>query len=216
LTKILNINPKKLTLRQLMPAVKVLMDGGVVGAATGSFYGLMALADQSSALDKLSALKGTRDENDAFLLLVDSRERVRAYAQEIPYEAEILMKKFWPGLVTIVLKAQSNLHPALLGRMKTTVAVRLDNFPIPGALVRMADRAVTGTSANPHGQEPAKDAEQLLKYYRDKLELVIDTGPTKGEKPSTVINLSKPPFSILREGAISVKEVLKVLPSFPE
>jgi L-threonylcarbamoyladenylate synthase len=192
--------------------VEALLDGGVVGAATESFYGLLALADQASALEKLSELKGYRDEDSAFLLLVDSRERVRAYAQEVPPEAEKLMDKFWPGLLTILFKAQTGLNPAILGRKKSTVGLRLDKAPITSALVRMADRAVTGTSANPHGMEPPKNAAQLLDYYKDLVDIIIDTGPAKGKKPSTVIDLSKAPFSILREGAVSEAEIQKIVP----
>jgi L-threonylcarbamoyladenylate synthase len=193
--------------------VETLLDGGVVGAATESFYGLLALADQAAALEKLSELKGERDEDSAFLLLVDSRERVEAYAQEIPPEAEKLIDKFWPGLLTILFKAQSGLNPAILSRKKATVGLRLDKSQVSSALVRMADRAVTGTSANPHGMEPPKNAAQLLDYYKDLVDLVVDTGPAKGKKPSTVIDVSKAPFSITREGAVSEEEILKVLPN---
>jgi L-threonylcarbamoyladenylate synthase len=216
LTQIIRVNHKRFTLRQLEPAVEVLLGGGVVGAATESFYSLMVLADRSQALERLKSLKGDRDEDQAFLLLVDSRQRVMAYAQELPIEAELLMDKFWPGLLTILLKAQSGLHPLILGSNKSTVGLRLDRFPLTGALVRMADRAVTGTSANPHGKEPPKDAQGLLDYYTDLVDLVVDSGPAKGKKPSTVIDISKVPFSILREGAVSTKEVLKVLPNFPQ
>ena len=55
-----------------------------------------------------------------------------------------------------------------------------------------------------------------MEYYKDLVDLVIDSGPAKGKKPSTVIDISKSPFSIIREGAVGLKEVRKVLPNFPE
>ncbi|MDR1165129.1 MAG: threonylcarbamoyl-AMP synthase [Deltaproteobacteria bacterium] len=212
MTTILTVDPRHFTLRSLQPASRALLAGGVVGAATDSFYGLMALADQASALGRLIDLKGQRGADDAFLLLVDSRERVKAYAQEIPPEAEKLMDAFWPGLLTILLKAQSGLQSAILGKNKSTVGVRVDGFPVARALVRLTDRAVTGTSANPRGLPPARDPETVIRYFGERVDLIVDTGPALGDKPSTVIDLSKAPFTIQREGAIGSAAIQKVLP----
>jgi L-threonylcarbamoyladenylate synthase len=212
LTEILKLDLQNFHLRNLEPAVKILLAGGIVAGATGSFYGLMALPDRPLALEKVARLKGPRSEDDAFLLLVDCIDRVSAYAQEIPPEAEILMEKFWPGLLTILFKAQGGLHSAIMGKKKGTVGLRLDGCPLSAQLCRMADRAVTGTSANPHGSPPAHNSEMLLSYFKGKLDMVIDTGPTPGGKPSTIIDLSKAPFSIIREGALGGKGVLSVLP----
>jgi L-threonylcarbamoyladenylate synthase len=199
------------TFRALEPACEILLAGGVVAAPTESFYGLMALPDREAALEKLLELKGARTRDDAFLLLVDRRERVRAYAQEVPPEAERLMDGFWPGLLTILFKAQTGLHPAVLGSKKNTVGLRLDRSPVPAALVRMTDRAVTGTSANPSGLPPASAAEAVLEYFGGKVDCVVDTGPTRGGKPSTVVDISKSPFSVVREGAVSVAAVARAL-----
>jgi L-threonylcarbamoyladenylate synthase len=193
---------RRVTFRALEPACETLLAGGVVAAPTESFYGLMALADRAEALERILGLKGaSRDRDDPFLLLVDSRERARAYAQEIPPEAERLMDRFWPGLLTVLLKAQTGLLPAILGG-RNTVGLRLDRCPVPGALVRMTDRAVTGTSANPSGRPPAADAEAVLAYFGGKVDCVVDFGPTRGLKPSTVVDISKSPFSVVREGAV--------------
>lgn len=233
-TELLTINPLNFALRELQPAVRTLLDGGVVAAATESFYALLVIADRSEALDNLFVLKfrqkpeycwaaRKKDQvstENSFLLLLDSRERVMAYAQEIPKEAEVLMDKFWPGLLTIVFKAQSGLHPAILGRGKSaSIALRVDNFPVPGALCRMTDRGVTGTSANPHGERPATSAKEVLDFFQGRLDMVVDTGPTYPKalsrkaslKPSTIIDVSKTPFHIVREGAINGKDVMKTI-----
>ncbi|MDR2352572.1 MAG: threonylcarbamoyl-AMP synthase [Deltaproteobacteria bacterium] len=211
MTEILKINPKSFTFRDLEPALRTLLGGGIIAGATESYYGLMVLPDQPKTLERLSDLKSHRGSDDAFLLLVDSRERVRAYAQEIPLEAEKVMERFWPGLLTILLTAQSTLHPTILGKNRSTVGLRLDAFPLSASLVRMADRAVTGTSANPHGLPPAQNKDTVLKYFQGQVDLIIDTGPAEGGLPSTVIDLSKSPFSLVREGKIPSVEVFREL-----
>jgi L-threonylcarbamoyladenylate synthase len=224
LTELLTIDPHSFTLRDLQPAVRILLEGGVVAAATESFYALMVIADRPEALDELFRLKfgggpgaqGGPADSGSFLLLLDSRERVAAYAQEVPPEAARLMDRWWPGLLTIIFKAQTGLHPAILGRKKNSIALRVDRFPVPGALCRMTDRGVTGTSANPHGRPPAASAQEVLEYFQGPLAMVVDTGPTRRPgaeppKPSTIIDVSRHPFAVLREGAISGKEALKSL-----
>jgi L-threonylcarbamoyladenylate synthase len=211
LTTILRLKRSRVTFRALEPACEILLAGGVVSAPTESFYGLMALADRERALERLHALKGGRGKDHAFLLLVDCYDRVKAYAQEIPPEAERLMETFWPGLLTILFKAQSGLHPAILGGKKNTVGLRLDSAPVSPALVRMADRAVTGTSANPSGRPPATDAATVIGYFGDGVDYVIDCGSTRGGLPSTVVDISKTPFSIQREGAVLSADLDKVL-----
>ncbi|MDR2198875.1 MAG: L-threonylcarbamoyladenylate synthase [Deltaproteobacteria bacterium] len=239
MTKILKIDPENFTLKELRPAAAALLEGGVVAAATESFYALLVMADHPPALEKLFFLKFGREPGyswnggdvtaagaaaageNAFLLLLDSRERVKAYAREIPREAERLMDLHWPGLLTLVFQAQGGLHPAILGGGKSSVALRVDRFPVPGALSRMTDRGVTGTSANPHGSPPAVCAGEVLEYFRGRLDMVVDTdkGPkdppsAADHRPSTILDVSRRPFSVLREGAVNGKEVLKAL-SFP-
>ncbi|MDR2405229.1 MAG: L-threonylcarbamoyladenylate synthase [Deltaproteobacteria bacterium] len=232
MTELLTIDPANFSLSDLQPAVKTLLDGGIVAAATESFYGLMVIADRPAALENLFLLKFghkpdysfTKKEkpktDNAFLLLLDTRERVMAYAQDIPKEAAILMDRFWPGLLTIIFKAQSGLHPAILGKKQSSIALRVDRFPVPGALARMTDRGITGTSANPHGEKAATSAREVLEYFPGLLDMVVDTGPSfqrlaDKPKPSTIIDMTKAPFHIIRDGAINGKDVMKTL-SFPE
>jgi L-threonylcarbamoyladenylate synthase len=233
LTELLKIDPRAFSLAELRPAVGALLGGGVVAAATESFYALMVMADRGPALDGLYYLKFGREPDfcwsatddlkseNPFLLLLDSRERIKAYAQEVPREAYHLMDTFWPGLLTIILKSQTGLHPAILGKKKSSIALRVDRHPVPGALARMSDRGVTGTSATPHGSPPAATAGEVLDYFQGRLDVVVDSGPAGGRRgpggaalPSTIVDMTKEPFHIVREGAIDGKEVLSAL-SFP-
>jgi L-threonylcarbamoyladenylate synthase len=230
LTELLTIDPRSFVLRDLQPAVRTLLEGGVVAAATASYYALMVIADRPTALENLFWIKYGRrpghgwpekdspGDRNSFLLLLDSRERVGAYAQEVPKEADALMDRYWPGLLTIIFKAQTGLHPAILGKRKSSIGLRVDGFPVPGALARMTDRGVTGTSANPHGRPPAASAREVLSYFQGRLDMVVDTGPAPGGskgkakgKPSTIVDATRHPFSIVREGAISGKEILRAL-----
>jgi L-threonylcarbamoyladenylate synthase len=77
----------------------------------------------------------------------------------------------------------------------------------------MVDRGVTGTSANPHRLSPPTTAEEVLNYFPDKLDLVIDAGPTNGGLSSTIVDLTGPTPWIFRKGAIAVERIASVCPS---
>ncbi|MBW2091436.1 MAG: threonylcarbamoyl-AMP synthase [Deltaproteobacteria bacterium] len=208
--RILKVDPHQRDYMALRPAVMSLLHGEVVAGPTQTFYGLMASADQPEAIKRVMELKN-RAPNKPLLLLLDRALRVGCYARYEPYSYKLLAKHFWPGPLTILLEAHPGQHPALIGP-RETVGLRVEGLPVIRALVRTLDRAVTGTSANPAGEPPALTPEEVINYFGDNVDLIIDGGPCPGGKPSTLIDASTTPPRLLRDGPLSLDELLAVIP----
>jgi len=211
LTERLHIDPQNASFDELARAARVLLDGGLIACPTGTLYALMALVDNHAALDRLVKLKGENERRmKPLLVLVDQKERAKCYAKELPEEAEGLMSKFWPGPLTLLFLAQSGLHQSLVGPART-VGLRVDGLPLVRRLVRMLDRGVTGTSANPAGQAPAASADEVIEYFGEDLDLVIDGG-SAASQPSTVIDVSLGGPRVLRDGGLPLNKLIQACP----
>ena len=191
--------------------VEVLLGGGVIAGPTQTFYALMAAADRNEALEKIVRLKG-RDGSKPLLLLLDNMPRVKCYAKELPEDALGLVDEFWPGPLTLLLRARPGLHPSLVGPTRT-VGVRVEGLASVRLLVRSLDRAVTGTSANPGGRPPARSPEEVLDYFGDDLDLVLDCGATPGGRPTTLIDVSLGPPRLIRDGGLSLNRMMRAAPT---
>jgi L-threonylcarbamoyladenylate synthase len=212
LTEILKIDPNEATYADLAPAAEVLLSGGLIAGPTQSFYALMALADKPKTLERIAALKPGRLAERAFLLLIDQKLRSQSYAMEVSPEAEALMDKFWPGLLTLLMPGHTGLHPLLLGKSKT-VGLRVEGLVSTRRLIRMVDRGITGTSANPHRSQPPTNVQQVLDYFPNQIDMILDGGQTAGGHSSTVVDLAGPVPWIFRKGAISIEDIATVCPS---
>lgn len=196
--------------KEIRPVLQVLLQGGVVAGPTETFYGLMACADKETALTRIMTLKG-RDGNKPLLLLLDRKERATCYARELPESADGLIRKFWPGPLSLLLRARPGIPGPLVGPART-VGVRVEGMPVIRMLVRALDRAVTGTSANPGGSPPARTAEEVEAYFHDDIDLIIDTGPCPGGFPSTLVDVSLGRPRLVRYGALSLDQMIAVAP----
>jgi L-threonylcarbamoyladenylate synthase len=209
---VVKIDPERATYKQLAPVAEVLLSGGLIAGPTQSYYALMALADKPQALERISELKPGRVAEHAYLLLLDQTLRSQSYAVEVTEQARVLMDKFWPGLLTLLMPAHTGLHQLLLGKSKT-VGLRVEGLAAIRRLIRLVDRGITGTSANPHRQKPPTTKDQVLEYFPKQLDLILDGGPTSGGLSSTIVDLSGPIPWIFRKGAIPVEQIVAVCPS---
>ena len=208
--RLLEIDKHKAQIKDLRPAIEVLLDGGVVAGPTETFYGLMASADRPEALERVLRMKG-RDGNKPLLLLLDRPRRALCYAREIPESSEGLVRNFWPGPLTLLLRARPHIHVSLVGHTRT-VGVRVEGLPAIRLLVRAMDRAVTGTSANPGGAPPARTAAEVAAYFHDDLDMILDAGPCPGGEPSTIIDASLGRPRLIRDGVIRIDQLRRAAP----
>jgi L-threonylcarbamoyladenylate synthase len=135
------------------------------------------------------------------VLLVRDRDQVQQLAVVSPAAAD-LMARFWPGALTLVL-------PARVAGEGATVAVRAPNHDVALALLSALGEPIASSSANPAGQPPPVDADQVIAALGDELDLVLDGGPCAIGQPSTILDLSGAAPRILRQGAIPTSELIR-------
>jgi L-threonylcarbamoyladenylate synthase len=183
-------------------AAKIISEGGVIAFRTDTFYGLGADPFNAAAVAKIRELKG-REENKPILLLLADAEVADRFIADRSKTFEEVARKFWPGPLTIVGVAVPSLPDAITAGTGT-VGVRVPADDVLRDLVRQCGGALTATSANPSGSEPARSAKEVLDYFGDRIDLVLDGGEVTATEPSTVLDVTASPPRVIREGAIKV------------
>jgi L-threonylcarbamoyladenylate synthase len=180
--------------------VEVLQRGGVVACPTETWLGLLADARNEAAIEKVAALKG-RPADMPIALLLPSADLVREVALPPSAQAEALMQAHWPGPLTLLLHAKPKLSPRLVRDGK--VGVRVPG-PSPAAeLTRAFGHALTATSANLTGEPPLRSADELPAAIARGLGGSVP-GVSPGGAPSTLIDTTVTPMTVLREGAVEI------------
>ncbi|MDZ7699320.1 MAG: L-threonylcarbamoyladenylate synthase [Deltaproteobacteria bacterium] len=187
-------------MRPIKRAAEVLKTGGIVAYPTETVYGLAADISNSSAIKKLFRLK-QRKPNRPILMLIPSVDDLRQYTDHIPLVATQLMKRFWPGALTLIFKASPLVSPLLTGG-KGKIGIRLSSHPVAAALAKEMGRPITSTSANLSRGPSPRTPDEVVDTFDEGIDLILDAGPSPGNTPSTVLDLTVDPPQILREGAI--------------
>ena len=180
-------------------AVSALRRGDVVAYPTETFYGLGVDAFDELALARLRHLKG-RDEK-AISVLVDSIEMLERVCLPPPPRARELMRRHWPGALTLVLPAREGVPAALVS--EGCIAVRHSSHPTAQALVSGLGNPLTTTSANRAGEPPATTPEAVDEIFAGRCR-VLYAGTTPGGAPSTLVRIRGEKLEILRRGAIDI------------
>lgn len=194
------IHPDESAMRD---AGALLGTGGLVAFPTESFYGLGADALDADAIGRVFEVKG-RPESKPLLVLVDSLDMVARLTPGIGAGARELMRRHWPGPLTLVLEAAASV-PAALTAGTGTVGVRMPGHALARALVRAAARPITAPSANPSGAPPPLTAEAVRGYFDGRVEMILDGGATAGGAGSTVVDCTRWPPRILRQGPVVIE-----------
>ncbi|HNW59760.1 MAG TPA: L-threonylcarbamoyladenylate synthase [bacterium] len=192
-------------------AVRVLQKDGVIGYPTETVYGIGSNIFSATAVDRIYSLKN-RDHSKALIVITADLIQISDLVEEIPESAERLMDNFWPGPLTMVFRAGKGLQGPLFHHSRT-IAIRIPDCPICLALLKSSGFPIISTSANRSGEVPATTAAQVQEMFGDQLDLIIDGSRTLSTTPSTVVDVTRLPVRILREGAISKLEIDTVLES---
>ena len=191
-------------------AVRILQNGGVVAVPTDTLYGLAANPFDEAAVEHIFRLKG-RSKSVALPLLLADADDISKYAEAVPELASIMVKHFWPGTLTIVLK-KSDAVPELVSGGANTVALRVPDHSVPRAIARELGVPITGTSANRSGEQAFTTSQAVRAEFGDELDLIVCGGKTPSGLASTVLDLSGDLPSILRQGAIPRSDIEKFCP----
>lgn len=188
----------------------VLNSGGVIAFPTDTFYGLGADPFNPDALSKIFQIK-QRPTDKPLLVLTDSVIEWETLVNGLTGDAIDLMEQFWPGPLTLIFKAAPGLPDALTAGTGT-IGIRLPDHPFTSKLLEALERPLTAPSANISGMEELTTAQQVESALGDKLDLIIDGGPTPGGKASTILDTTTNPPTLIREGALSRSDLESVLP----
>lgn len=181
-------------------AAERLRAGAVIAFPTDTLYGIGARATDPAAVARLYQVK-RRPSGQPMVWLVSDQAQVERFAVVAPAAAG-LIDRFWPGPLTLVL-------PARDPSATPTVALRAPDHAVALALLRALGEPIASSSANPAGQPPPVDADQVIAGLGGDLELVLDGGPCRIGQPSTILDLSGATPRILRHGAIPAAQLIR-------
>lgn len=184
-------------------AAELISRGGVIAFRTDTFYGLGADPFNASAVAKLRQIKG-REENKPILLLLADASVANRFLAERSAAFEDVARRHWPGPLTIVGPALEDLSGEITAGTGT-VGVRVPADESVRELVRQCGGALTATSANPSGSNPARSAVEVLEYFGDRIDLIVDSGEVTATEPSTVLDVTTSPPRVIREGVIRIE-----------
>lgn len=190
-------------------AADVIKSGGLVAVPTETVYGLAANGLDADAVEKIYEVKG-RPSVKPLSLMVNSYEEIDRYCTEVPPQAYRLAEKFWPGPLTIVLKARPFI-PNIVLAGGSTVGLRCPASELTLKLISEAGVPLAAPSANPSGSSSPRSADDVLGYFDGKIDAVIDGGVCDLGLESTLIDMSAAPYRILRQGALPEKEIKEAL-----
>ncbi|MDR3121887.1 MAG: threonylcarbamoyl-AMP synthase, partial [Clostridiales bacterium] len=211
-TRVVTIDPDRIEPALIAEAAECLRGGGLVAFPTETVYGLGADALNESAFRAIFAAKGRPNDNP-IILHISNTDALETLAAEVPEYAARLMRSFWPGPLTIVLKKRAGL-PDYVTAGLDTVAVRMPSHPIALALIREAGRPVAAPSANRSGKPSPTRAEHVARDLSGKVDMIVDGGAAGIGLESTVVDATGgggAPVVILRPGGVSREAIAAVV-----
>lgn len=208
-TEVLKVLDRSPLSEELDRAGRILRGGGLVAFPTETVYGIAVAATIPDAVTRLYELK-ERPRNKPMSMMVANMAPVQARCPDLPPKALQLIRRFWPGPLTLVLP--TTLPDGSAGGLE---GFRYPSHPLAQGLVKAAGVPLLVPSANLSGRRPATTADEVLEQFPHQLDLVIDGGPTRGAGESSVVKVVTAPacglgdadrhedqITVLREGAI--------------
>jgi len=198
--RIVAIGLKDEGLARIAEAAKLLAEGALVAFPTETVYGIGCNAHNPAAVERLRQVKHRPSEKE-FSIHIASLDDVARYVDHVPPIAEALMRRYWPGPLTIVFP----------GNQGKGVGLRMPSNRFALELLRRAAVPVFAPSANRAGEPPAKSAEEVAQALGDDLDLILDGGTTTLKEASTVLRVTDDGYEILRQGSLTEDMIRRTL-----
>ncbi|MDP3901069.1 MAG: L-threonylcarbamoyladenylate synthase [bacterium] len=177
--------------------------GKVIVSPTDTVYGLLALASCSECVQRVFEIKG-RDSAKPLPLFVENLEAAKEIA-EISPEQEAFLSRVWPGKVTCVLKSAKEMPKGVSS--EGSVALRVPNNPFLVSFLGYLGEPMTATSANLAGGAEISDSSELQTIFEGRIrqpDILISAGILEPSLPSTIVNMRKTPYQVIRQGAVLI------------
>ncbi|MED3764162.1 L-threonylcarbamoyladenylate synthase [Ureibacillus terrenus] len=188
-------------------AVDLLNQGEVVAFPTETVYGLGAVATDDEAVKKIYEAKG-RPSDNPLIVHIGTIEEVSDYVEEVPEKAKKLMERFWPGPLTLIMKAKPDVLAKSVMAGLPTVGIRMPDHEVALELLRTLKKPLAAPSANRSGKPSPTKAEHVYEDLKGRIPLILDGGTTGIGIESTVLDVTVDPPVILRPGGVT-KEMLE-------
>ncbi len=199
-TRVIKINPELVESDKIKIVAKVLQEEGIIAYPSDTFYGLGASCFSEKAIKRIYHLK-RREPSKPISLIISDINMARDIAKDIPSLFWKMAGEFWPGPLTLVLKASSTLPAGLLGP-RDSIGIRQPALAWLRELLEEATFPITATSANISGEKEIANPEIIRDSFFGLVDLIVDGGETGGTLPSTVVDLTSARPVILRDGAL--------------
>ena len=209
-TLMLKVDPNNPDPNKIRAAAEIIQRGGLVAFPTETVYGLGADGLNGDAVLRLFEAKKRPLDNPP-ILHIASVEEVYPLVTEVPKKAELLMKKFWPGPLTLVFKHSANVPKESTAGLDT-VAIRMPVHPVAAALIRQSRCPIAAPSANLSGKPSPTTAAHVYEDLNGRIDAIIDGGAANIGVESTVVDLSCDPPLLLRPGGTPFEALKAVLP----
>lgn len=213
-TEIIKIDKDNFNIEDLKAGAKIIRSGGIVAFPTETVYGLGANGLDAKAVEKIYKAKG-RPADNPLILHIGQVDQLEDLVEEVPLDALKCIDVFWPGPLTIILKASQKVPHIISGGLET-VAVRMPENKIARALINLSGVPLAAPSANLSGKPSPTSAVHVIDDMDGKIEMIIDGGETGIGLESTVLDLSEDTPTILRPGGITREDLRKILPMVVE
>lgn len=206
MTEIIHIDPQDIKQEDLLRAAKYLKDGQVIGYPTETIYGLGGDVFNHKSIKRIYDLK-SRDYGLPIAVLVSDLDMLKDVVVSVPDYVIPIMKKFWPGPLTICFTASANIPKDLVSNTGK-IGVRISSHPVATGIVKVFGRPITTTSANLTDFPPSLCVKHIVKYFGEKVPCIVDSGECEPSRGSTVIDLADDSMRVIRDGAIPANEVI--------
>jgi len=208
-TVLLKVNPQTPEIEKIRVAAEFIKTGGLVAFPTETVYGLGANALDARAVHALFEAKKRPLDNPPIVHVCDIKDVFRL-VEEIPVKAEKLMKLFWPGPLTLILK-HSGIVPSVTVAGLDTIALRMPRHNVALALIRESQCPISAPSANLAGKPSPTTAKHVMEDLDGRIDAVLDTGPTVVGVESTVVDVTVDPVQVLRPGGTPLEALREVV-----
>lgn len=215
-TEVFRIEPHGDSTAVVRDAAKILADGGLVAFPTETVYGLGADARNAEAVARLRSVKG-RSPETAFTVHIGRPDEVHDFVPRLNGLAGRLIRKAWPGPLTIILDVDEPSAAPIWERLgefgaaavyyERTVGIRCPDHPVAGALLQATIGPVVAASANLAGRRPPETAEDVLRDLDGRIDVVLDGGKAKYARPSTIVKVEGRRVQVVREGVYDARTI---------
>jgi len=207
-TEVIRIDPAAPERAALRRAAAAVAAGKLVAFPTDTVYGIGCRPDDKKAVEAVYEAKG-RPRVLPLVLFITGADELGRYAAAITPELEQAARHFWPGPLTVIVRARATAPAALASR--GSLGLRVPRHPVALGLVKACGGVLATTSANVSGQGATGDPQRVLEHLRGKIALLLDAGRTPLGVESTVVDFTTRPPSVLRAGAIGPDELRAVI-----